>query len=150
MIYIGVDPGKNGGIAVLSPEIGGLIAEVYPYTPGKLIEVIKSHEGQTRATVEQVGARPHQGVVSMFHFGECYGGILGILQALDVPTATVTPQKWKKALKVTKDKATAIARAKELYPTTNLFATPRCRKEHDGMAEALLIATYGYRWQTWR
>lgn len=144
MIYIGIDPGKDGGIAVLTPEIGGVLAEAYKYSDDKLIEVIKSHEGKARACVEKVSARPHQGVVSMFSFGQSYGAIKGILQALDVPYSTATPQQWKKALQVTKDKQTSIDKAKSLYPGINLLATPRCRKEHDGMAEALLIATYGY------
>lgn len=144
MIYIGIDPGKNGGIAVLTPEIGGVIAEAYKYSDDKLIDVIKTHEGKARACIERASARPHQGVVSMFSFGQSYGTIKGILQALEVPYTTVTPQRWKKTLQVTKDKGTSIDKAKELYPGVNLLASPRCRKDHDGMAEALLIATYGY------
>ena len=58
MIYIGIDPGKNGGIAVLTPEIGGVIAEAYKYSDDKLIEVIKTSEGKARACVERVAARP--------------------------------------------------------------------------------------------
>lgn len=145
MIYIGIDPGKNGGIGVLTPEIGGLIPEAYKYTPEQLIAVIREHEGQAKACVERAGARPHQGVVSMFSFGTTYGEILGILKALGVPTATVTPQQWKKAMSVTKDKQSSIDKAKELFPGINLYANSRCTKEHDGMAEALLIALYGYR-----
>lgn len=144
MIYIGIDPGKNGGIAVLAREIGGVLAEAYVYSDDKLIEVIKSHEGKARACVEKVAARPNQGVVSMFSFGESYGAIKGILQALGVPYTTVTPQRWKKTLQVSKDKSTSIVKAKELYPGVNLLPNSRCRKDHDGMAEALLIATYGY------
>lgn len=148
MIYIGIDPGKNGGIAVLTPEIGGTIAEVYKYSNDRLIAVIKAHEGQARATVEKVSARPHQGVVSMFNFGANYGAIIGILEALEVEYKTVTPQRWKRAMQVTKDKQSSIDKAKEIYKGINLRATDRCRTDHDGMAEALLIATYGV--QLWR
>lgn len=148
MIYIGIDPGKNGGIAVLTPEIGGTIAEVYKYSNDRLIAVIKAHEGQARATVEKVSARPHQGVVSMFNFGANYGAIIGILEALEVEYKTVTPQRWKRAMQVTKDKQSSIDKAKEIYNGINLRATDRCRTDHDGMAEALLIATYGV--QLWR
>lgn len=148
MIYIGIDPGKNGGIAVLTPEIGGTIAEVYKYSNDRLIAVIKAHEGKARATVEKVSARPHQGVVSMFNFGANYGAIIGILEALEVEYKTVTPQRWKRAMQVTKDKQSSIDKAKEIYKGINLRATDRCRTDHDGMAEALLIATYGV--QLWR
>ena len=34
---------------------------------------------------------------------------------------------------------------KRLFPGVNLKATERCRKDHDGIAEALLIAEYGRR-----
>ena len=53
-----------------------------------------------------------------------------------------SPQKWKKEFSVTSDKNTSIEVAKRLFPNVNLKATARCKKDHDGMAEALLIAEY--------
>lgn len=144
MIYIGIDPGKKGGIAVLTPEIGGIIAEAYQLTGMKLIEIIKGHEGNCFACIEKVGARPNQGVVSMFSFGEGYGYIKGVFDALDVPYVSVTPKKWKNHFGVTADKRTSITKAKELYGGVNLYPTSRSRVESDGLAEALLIASYGY------
>ena len=48
-------------------------------------------------------------------------------------------------MEVTSDKNTSIDLCKRLFPDINLLATPRSRKPHDGMAEALLIAEYGRR-----
>lgn len=98
-----------------------------------------------RAVVEKVGAMPGQGVVSMFKFGENFGMIQGILQAFGIPYELVTPQKWKKEFGVTADKNTSIEVCKRLFPDVNLKRTERCKKEHDGMAEALLMAEYARR-----
>ena len=78
----------------------------------------------------------------MFNFGKNFGFILGLLTQAFIPYELVTPQKWKKEFGVTRDKNTSIAVAKRLFPKADLKRTARCRKEHDGMAEALLIAEW--------
>ncbi len=83
--------------------------------------------------------------MSTFKFGINYGKLLGILRVYEIDTQLVSPQKWKKAMGVTKDKQPSINKAKELFPNVSLLPTPRCTKDHDGMAEALLIAEYGRR-----
>lgn len=141
MIYIGVDPGKNGGIALLDDTNE---VRVYPYSEETLIEKLKydSKFFDVRCVLEKVNAMPNQGVVSMFNFGQNYGFIQGVLKAYNIPFELVPPQKWKKEFSVTSDKNTSIEVAKRLFPNVNLKATERCRKDHDGMAEALLIAEY--------
>lgn len=99
--------------------------------------------GPARAYVEKVGAMPGQGVTSMFHFGKSAGYIEGVLKAKNIPFELVSPQKWKKKYELHSDKEQSIAKCKELFPDINLLRTPRCKKESDGMAEALLIANYG-------
>ena len=65
MIYLGVDPGKKGGIAVICRPV----VEVYPYSDKKLIEVCRQSGEYRIATVESVHAMPGQGVTSTFSFG---------------------------------------------------------------------------------
>ena len=98
-----------------------------------------------RAYVEKVGAMPGQGVTSMFHFGKSAGFIEGVLNAFRIPFSLVTPQKWKKEFGLHSDKQESINVCKELFPQANLLPTSRCRKDSDGMAEALLIAEFGRR-----
>ena len=43
------------------------------------------------------------------------------------------------------DKQDSITVCKRLFPDANLFRTDKCKKEHDGMAEALLMAEYARR-----
>ena len=142
MIYIGIDPGKNGGIAF----IGNKNDLSMPYSDDRLLHMCRTFKGlNVICYLEHVHAMPKQGVSSTFNFGMNFGFIQGVLKAYGIPYELVTPQKWKKEFSCTSDKNTSIEVCKRLFPGVNLRATDRCRKDHDGMAEALLIAEYGRR-----
>lgn len=151
--YIGIDPGKSGGIAVIYKPSGGV--HVTPMIfDGKLIDFRKMARWigdhsifggyGVLAGIEKVGAMPGQGVVSMFSFGVSTGGMLGILGALEIPTIQVPPQRWKKYTLADTDKSkeAAITFCTMLYPKVNLYATERSRKPHSGICDALCIAHY--------
>lgn len=148
MIYIGIDPGKNGGIAIIK-TFGNKIEQVGAkcYSDEDLLDILKDAEKyiQKVCYLEYVHAMPKQGVSSTFNFGMNFGFIQGVLRAYDIPYELVTPQKWKKEFSCTSDKNTSIEVCKRLFPGVNLKATDRCKKDHDGIAEALLIAEYGRR-----
>lgn len=145
MIYIGIDPGKNGGIAFIGDCLDTPL--VYPFSEEILIRELKAtyRDYDMKCVLEKVNAMPGQGVVSMFNFGQNFGFIQGVLKAYQIPFELVPPQKWKKEFSVTSDKNTSIEICKRLFPNVNLKATPRCKKDHDGMAEALLMAEYARR-----
>lgn len=147
MIYIGIDPGKNGGIAFIQTNQEELILyKNHVFEESTLIETCKHFTPYNcKCVVEKVNAMPGQGVVSMFNFGQNFGFIQGVLKAYQIPFELVPPQKWKKEFSVTSDKNTSIEVCKKLFPFVNLKATPRCKKDHDGMAEALLMAEYARR-----
>lgn len=138
-IYIGIDPGKDGAMAIIDGENVRIVHASEGYLH-KLLDIQGAF-----AVVERVSAMPGQGVVSMFHFGVEYGHVLGMLDALQIPYQTVPPRTWKKAFSLTGDKEKSIETAKRLFPGVNLKRTERCKKEHDGMAEALLMAEYARR-----
>jgi len=141
--YMGIDPGQKGGIAVITPE--GNIVNV-PMSDMNLKIMIGSFQGKPlKVVVEKVGAMPGQGVVSMFNFGKGFGYILGILDAYNAQYELVPPQKWKKEFSLNKDKGASINVCRRLFPEVNLKATERCRNDHDGMAESLLMAEYARR-----
>lgn len=142
MIYIGCDPGKKGSLAVLED---GKVA-VYPFSEDAYIAVLSAIDPHDAVCcLEHVGAMPGQGVTSMFHFGENFGFIQGVLRAYKIPFELVRPQKWKKEFSITGDKNSSIQVCKRLFPEVNLLPTPRCKKEDDGMAEAALMALYAQR-----
>ena len=146
MIYVGVDPGKKGGYALID-DTG---ARAYPWDDQRFIEDMRVTANRlddtAMACVERVGAHPGQGVTSMFSFGQSYGFILGVLAALGIGVQLVPPGTWKKEFSlIGKDKAASIEVCKRLFPGVNLLASEKCRKDSDGMAEALLLACYAKR-----
>ena len=148
MIYVGIDPGKSGGYAVIHNDT----YVTYPYDDKGFIEkMIDVHndrpflDEEVRVCLEKVHAMPQQGVVSTFNFGKSFGFLEGVLQTLDLPYQLVTPQQWKKEFSLSGSKELSIEVCRKLFPSVNLLATARCRKPHDGMAEALLMAEYARR-----
>lgn len=145
MIYIGIDPGKKGGVATISED--GV--KVYQWDDQRFIEDMRQHANwldKCVAAVEKVGAMPGQGVTSMFSFGQSYGFILGVLAAFGIPYQLVSPATWKREFGLLKSqKQGSVDVCKRLFPGVNLLPTERCRKESDGMAESLLIAEYARR-----
>lgn len=142
MNFVGIDVGKHGGIAVIR-EDGSVATSVFDEAGYK--SILQSLNGSSLVIVEDVHAMPKQGVTSMFNFGFNKGWIVGLLYAYGIPTQLVSPQKWKRAFGLDNDKQKSIECAMRLYPNANLYATPRCKKMHDGIAEALLMAEYAKR-----
>lgn len=149
MIYIGIDPGKNGAIALLGNSPESTI--VYPYSAENFIKPLRSmaaawqfSEEKVIACLEHVTAMPGQGVTSMFNFGQNFGYIRGMLEAFQIPYELVRPQKWKKEFGIS-GKNSSVECCKRLFPGVSLRRTEKCRKDDDGMAEALLMAEYARR-----
>lgn len=144
MIYIGIDPGKDGAMAVITPDTTMTFSfDAQGYR--NVLDGLRGVAGNCRCCLERVGAMPGQGVTSMFKFGENFGFIQGLLTAYSIPYELVTPKKWKKEFQITGDKNTSIAVCNRLFPDVSLRRTDRCKKDHDGMAEALLMAEYARR-----
>lgn len=147
-LFIGIDPGKSGGIACIDTKDGGCYA--IPYSDNDLLDLCR-HEGWNGNTehimccLEKVGARPGQGVVSMFSFGQSVGYIKGVLEAFRIPYQEIVPQKWKKEFSLNSEKSASVEVCRKLFPDVSLLATEKCKKPHDGMAEALLMAEYARR-----
>lgn len=146
-IFIGIDPGQSGAMAVIDGEYASAVT----FSESAYLNTLRGLDARRAigcsmfAIVEHVGPMPKQGVTSTFKFGQNFGWIQGMLYAMNIPFELVRPQKWKKMFSCTSDKNTSISVAQRLFPNVPLFATPRCRKPHDGMAEALLMAEYGRR-----
>lgn len=145
MIYIGIDPGKKGGYAVIGLPSGVFVKPWDDNFFADAMALMADKHGKSNlvAVVEKVGARPGQGTVSMFNFGTSYGFILGVLTAFGIGYQLVPPSVWKREFGLLHtDKQSSVDVAKRLFPSVNLMPTDRCRKESDGMAESLLIAEW--------
>ena len=157
MIIAGIDPGLSGAIALIKTKSRKVKVCVMP-----TLKMTKSKraldENEIRdylikwkvdhVFIEKVHAMPGQGVTSMFNFGAGWGCIQGICCGLYLPYTLVTPQAWKKVIcagmpKGSKD--TSIIIVKRLWPKVSLLPTPRCKKNSNGMGDALCIAEFGKR-----
>lgn len=156
MLILGVDPGNSGAYALYDgsllwtedmPKLRSTSRgfEInWPALNLMIDEAIDLHfcgDSIDTSYVERVGARPGQGVSSMFKFGTAYGGILGMLAAKFIPVTLVTPSVWKKHVGATADKDVSRNRASQLFPKAACMFT---LKKDNGKAEAALIAKYGW------
>lgn len=144
MIYIGIDPGKDGAMAVITPDA----MTVFPFdmeSYKNAMETICGFAKNCRCCLERVWTMPGEGHKSQGALMENFGFIQGLLTAYSIPYELVTPQKWKKEFQITGDKNSSITVCKRLFLGVSLRRTDRCKKDHDGMAEALLMAEYARR-----
>lgn len=122
-IYIGVDPGNSGGIAILDSTIGvelfslkdktdtevwealgmvryhmrnGMRAHAYLEKVGGYVKADKGSEG---GDDDKGGGRANG--ANMFKFGQSYGMLKAFLLASGIPYEEVRPQDWQKTLGVT-------------------------------------------------
>lgn len=152
--YLGIDPGKSGGLAVVD-HLGSMIRTYkMPETPGDLRDlftemIIGRPVGSVRATLENVnaGAWGHgkagqkMGVTSAFSFGRGFGRLEMALAFARIPYDLVQPLTWQTALRCKSggDKNITKARAQQLFPSVTVT---------HAIADALLIAEYCRRY--WR
>ncbi len=144
MKIIGIDPGKNGGIAILDNE--GKVLELIkmPPTPEDLYFFLSKNATQHVCILEKVGGMPGNGGSAMFNFGKGYGNIEMALIACGIKTITVTPQKWQKHYQLgsstscshTEWKNKLKAKAQQLFPSLG-------KKITLVTCDALLLAEYG-------
>lgn len=147
-IYIGVDPGKKGAMAIMgySNTTGErYMMKIIPFDPQEYIKMLKQFNGAT-VCIEQVHSLPREGVKSVWSFGQTYGWLLGVLDAVGLSYQTVPPNLWKKDFSLLRtEKKQSIEVCKRLFPGIELKRTDRCRNDDDNMADAALICEYARR-----
>lgn len=166
MNVIGIDIGITGAIAVV-PEDGtkAWVIDMPAITIERnkktkrlvdgrgIARELSRLRGETYAFVEAAQASQNMGVVSAFSYGESFGLVVGVLNALGIPVQPARPVVWKRDLGILRrgnqelgrdelraeGKRMARALARKLYPHIDV-----CMAKHDGRAEAILIAHWGH------
>ena len=162
-VVIGIDPGKDGAMVVLDHTGKTVMSYLTKsdftikigtkgskrvYTESRMAQAIawinERHEIRL-ATIEKQGARPGQGVSSMFSSGLGYGLWRGVLAGLNIKILEVHPRTWTK--RILRDvagtgKGRSVYVASQRVPDLNLTPGAR-RKPHDGLSDAACIALYG-------
>ncbi len=158
MIIIGADPGQTGAVVWLEgyKNIFRIARpNIVMMNDKKQVayDVFSRHLWSDvifdAAYIEDVHSMPAQGVASTFKFGYSAGHIRGALEAMAWcgkqtgqmadPVRLVTPQRWKKAFDlIGQPKEASITLAQYFFPDIEEYI------EDDGVADAALIAYYGY------
>ena len=94
--FIGIDPGKHGGISVLSLDGGVIDVVKMPCTAVDLYEYLSRYSDDSFCVLERVGGMPGNGGSAMFNFGKGFGHLEMALLSLRIPFDEVTPNKWEK------------------------------------------------------
>lgn len=155
MKVLGIDNGFAGALVLLD---GTLIAraEVMPVLKAAkneydlstvrriILEMAPDH-----VVIEKGFALPGQGVCSTFSIGHGYGLMRGLVVGLGLPHTVVHPRTWQGVVfrDLPKDDTKVLASrvCGQLWPTYDFRATPKCKKMHEGICDAVLIAEYGRR-----
>lgn len=145
MVYIGIDPGQRGAMAVLTEKHPPMLFAYQPEVYILTLKTLKQEDDDCICCIEAVQPIRGNGIIALFKLGQSYGWLLGILDAIGIPYQPITPQKWKKEFGLTSDKAKSIEVCRRLFPDVNLKRTERSKKGDDNMAEACLLALYAKR-----
>lgn len=165
MKVIGIDPGLGGALALLDGQgqllgVADMPAADGRVMAGELADLLSDWRSngircgmpeseplppppRVHVRIELAQAMPanlrgrRQGNASAFKFGRAFGCVEGVVEALTLPSSTVTSGQWKRRMGVTSDKETSRALAQRLWPEhRDAFK----RKMDADRAEAALIA----------
>ena len=145
-IYLGIDPGKEGGWAVVDHKGAALVAGPLPYIgreldPISFLATLKPL-GIDICVTEKPMPVKGSGTTTAFTTGKNYGIILCVLSFLEARREEVSPSVWKKAKNLSADKQASVELALKLFPDQrSVLLGPRGGGQ-DGIAEALLIADW--------
>lgn len=151
MIFIGIDPGLNGAVAVLTHD--GLIVADTPtvsvargndYLVTEMAALLRCPGADVRCALEAGIAMPRQSVSSTAKQFRGVGLWEGMLAALGIPYELVAPRQWKHdvGLPVGAGKGESRVLASRLFPA---LADQFARAKDDGRAEAALLAEWSRR-----
>lgn len=152
MIFIGVDPGARGAFSVVNDkselleywvmgELYDMRLKLLPYVDDLKVVAIEKAQAMARHGVKQ-------GAASMFKYGKGYGKLLGMFETLQLPHEEITPMTWMPKMYGKMEKGTSKIKGMELCKAMHpdhSFIPKRCRKMHDGVCDATMIAHYARR-----
>lgn len=139
-LCLGIDPGRQGGLALLDTDTRRVICHDLPPTTADLHDLIAGLPIVKHATVERPFYPAHVGTRHVATMAFNYGVLLGALAWRSIPVVEVTPAKWKAALNVSPDKNGSREQASRIFPDD----TDQWKRVKDhNRAEAALIAWWG-------
>lgn len=164
-VWIGIDPGLQGAIAILAPDeiVVGPMPVVSAAKGGRdqydlpaIVELLDTQAAihgahHVLVTCEKLQPMPMEkgGTIANYYRGRSMAIVEGICTALGIPYQLVSPREWQKwahaGTSGEDTKQRSIMAAQRMFPGVSLLRTPKSRVPHDGMAESLLLASWARR-----
>jgi len=169
-LFIGIDPGKMGGISVITENLEVIHTQSCPVIKTEfdrfgMVELLTRFTKDSKYSIhhvvlEDIHAVQVSGRTGAFTMGEGKGIWEGILPSLNLRHSLIQPKEWqalvwkgvKKVMvtsssgktKVCDTKSTSLLSVKNLFPGLKLTCPtkPRSSIPHDGIVDSLLIAYY--------
>ncbi len=162
-IYVGIDNGISGACAALRPGTGELSAILMPTREvGKDTHIddgalaawlLDLYPDRSRifVTYEQGQKQPKFGCKGNFAQGYSFGVIATLTSQLRLARMAVNPRDWQKTIFIgirsagDDTKTASVEFCRRTYPYFDLRPTPRSRNPHNGISDAICIATWSAR-----
>ncbi len=149
-MIIGIDPGQDGGIAILG-HLGNIIDGRKCSGPEDAWAAIVENAATNAQTIVIEEAPTHcPKAQTLRKLALSVGELVGYLRAKMPHAAILRPsaQNWQRKMLGTvpkgQTKEYALTKARNLWPEEKWLPTPRCKVPHDGIIDAALLAYYGH------
>lgn len=148
MLYIGIDPGVSGGIAIIDQDSHPVSVLSMPDTEHDTWLAIKAIDENGEAIIEQLGGMPRgedgkakQSPTTMLTMGRNYGGLRMALVARGIRFDEVLPVRWQKLFGLIKHPGETKTAKKNRHKAKAQQLFPAVKVTH-AIADALLLAEY--------
>lgn len=141
-LYIGVDPGKSGAVAVIDEDLR--VVELIDFCGDIMIDGANLKSACLAgnvilAAIEQLNVNPNWGRSSCMEYGGSAYGPAWVFGCLGIPHIQVRPKAWQDRYlgkgRKPNPKEMSLSNARRRFPDAELHL-----KKHDGRADALHIA----------
>jgi hypothetical protein len=141
---IGIDPGKGGGIAVITNETVEVhncpkTVDEMAFLIGTCLNNVAAY--RTKVFIEKVWAFPTDGRAGSFTFGCNYGQWQGILASHELDPIFITPKVWQSHFEIKKGMPKDVR--KRILKQLAIDKCPSTKGITLKTADALLIAIHG-------
>ena len=141
---IGIDPGKGGGIAVITDKTVNIFpcprdVDEMAILIGMCLSDVSSY--RTQVFLEKVWAFPTDGRAGSFSFGCNYGQWQGILAAHELKPTLVTPKEWQSHFEIKKGLPKNVR--KKALKQMAIDRCPDIKRITLKTCDALMIAIWG-------
>jgi len=149
MVIAGIDPGKRGAIVILDTKTTKASHVKLTYSKeGILTNDLNTELSRVdQVYIEKIKGRGGWGANSVFQMGFYFGQVVIELEKTSIPYEFVLPEVWTRRLHADVDvkggpKVKSLAAYLHHFPHDPIGKTKGKDGYHDGLIDALLIASY--------